>query len=103
MELLPLAEGEIGSVAEVLFRSRASVRTVCTKPQLVVEHSAPQQVLIGQRITMSISLTNTGSGAATGVIVEEDVPEGLAHAAGRELEYEVGVLPPGDTRKLEPT
>jgi uncharacterized repeat protein (TIGR01451 family) len=33
--------------------------------------------------------------------VEEDVPHGLGHAAGRELEYEVGVLRPGETRQLE--
>jgi uncharacterized repeat protein (TIGR01451 family) len=31
------------------------------------------------------------------------VPEGLAHAAGRELEYEVGTLKPGESRQLQLT
>ena len=101
IQLLPLAEGEIGSVAEVSFRAEASVSTICTKPQLTVTHTVPAQVLIGEGVTVSITLSNPGSGAATGVIVEEDVPDGLSHPAGKELEYEVGALAPGETRQLE--
>ena len=32
LQLMPTAEGEIGSVATVHFRTEASVRTVATKP-----------------------------------------------------------------------
>jgi uncharacterized repeat protein (TIGR01451 family) len=35
--------------------------------------------------------------------VEEDVPDGLSHVAGSALEYEIGVLRPGETRELELT
>jgi uncharacterized repeat protein (TIGR01451 family) len=101
VQLLPVAEGRIGSVAEVTFRTQASVSTLCTRPQLVVAHTAPERVLIGENVTLSITLSNPGSGPATGIIVEENVPDGLTHPAGKELEYEVGVLSPGETRKLE--
>lgn len=101
MELLPLEEGEIGSVAQVSFQAEASVRTTCTQPRLTLKHTAAPKVLIGDQVVLSIALSNQGSGAATGVVIEEDVPEGLSHAAGRALEYEVGTLRPGETRNLE--
>jgi len=101
IELMPIAEGEIGSVASVRFAAEASARTVATKPELVVEAAAPSQVLIGQDATLSITISNPGSGVATGVVVEERVPPGMQHPAGSELEYEVGDLMPGESRQLE--
>ncbi len=100
LQVMPESEGEIGSVAEVEFRAQASVRTICTKPQLNIEHKAPQKVLVGDSLTVGITLSNPGTGAATGVVMLEDVPEGLSHPAGSELEYEVGTLRPGETRNL---
>ncbi|MFN0018726.1 MAG: hypothetical protein ACKVP0_10740, partial [Pirellulaceae bacterium] len=70
---------------------------------LKIEHTAPKQVMIGQEVKLGVTITNPGSGAATGVIVEEDVPEGLSHVGGKELEYEIGVLRPGESRELELT
>lgn len=100
MQLLPLAEGEIGSVAQVVFQAHASARSVCTKPELTLTHAGPQRVLIGEPVIFDITVTNVGSGAATGVVLEENVPEGLSHEAGRELEYEIGNLAPGQAKQL---
>ena len=100
MQLLPLQEGQLGSVATVDFQARASVRTTCTKPQLMVKQSAPEKVLIGKDITVSITVSNSGSGDATSIVLVEDVPEQLTHAAGRELEYPIGTLRPGETKQL---
>ncbi|HUT09644.1 MAG TPA: DUF11 domain-containing protein [Thermoguttaceae bacterium] len=103
IKLMPIAEGEIGSVATVAFQADASARTVATKPELVLQTSAPQQVLIGEELTLSITVSNPGSGVATGVVLEEHIPPGLQHPAGAELEYRVGDLPPGESRRLELT
>jgi uncharacterized repeat protein (TIGR01451 family) len=103
IQLEPITEGEIGSVATVRFQANASARSVVTKPQLVVETSAPAQVLSGEQITLVIEVSNPGSGVAKGVVLEEHVPAGLQHSAGADLEYEVGDLPPGESRKLELT
>jgi uncharacterized repeat protein (TIGR01451 family) len=103
IQLLPLTEGEIGSVAQVSFQAQASVRTRCTKPELVVEQRVPEKVLIGEEAIIQIAVMNQGSGAATKILLEENVPAGLAHAAGKELEYEIGTLQPGETRRLELT
>jgi len=103
IKLMPIAEGEIGSVATVAFQAEASARTVATKPELALQTSAPQQVLIGENVTLSITVSNPGSGMATGVVLEEHIPPGLQHPAGAELEYRVGDLPPGESRRLELT
>ena len=101
MDLLPLKEGEIGSIAQVSFQAQASARTVSTKPGLVVEHSGPEKVLKGEDVIFNITLRNPGSGVTTGIVIEEDVPEGLVHLAGSALEYEVGTLRPREEKKLQ--
>ncbi len=101
MELMPTAEGEIGSVATVHIGAEASARTVSTRPKLVLETSAPDQVLIGEQMTLSIVVSNLGTGVATGVVLEDRIPQGLQHSKGTELEYEVGDLRPGESKKLD--
>jgi uncharacterized repeat protein (TIGR01451 family) len=101
IELLPISEGEIGSVASVRFSSDASVKTHATRPELTVTVTAPPQVLIGQRMALRIRVSNPGTGVASGVVLEEHVPEGLTHEAGAEIEYEIGNLNPNETRELD--
>jgi len=103
VELLPQEEGEIGSVARVSFESQASVRTVCTRPQLELQLTAPPKVLIGQNVSVGIRISNPGTGAAENVILEENVPEQFSHPAGSELEFEVGTLRPGESRTAKLT
>jgi uncharacterized repeat protein (TIGR01451 family) len=103
LELMPITEGEIGSVASVSFRADASARTLATKPQLTLQVTAPKQVMIGGDVTLTIRLSNPGSGTAAGVVLAERVPPGLRHPAGTELEFEVGALKPGESRQIELT
>jgi uncharacterized repeat protein (TIGR01451 family) len=101
LHVMPNTEGEIGSTAHVTFAAQATSRSICTRPQLAIEHAAPTKVLIGESLTMAITVANPGTGPATGVIIEEDVPPGLSHVAGAQLEYEVGTLRPGESKRLE--
>ena len=101
VQLMPTAEGEIGSVATVQFAAEASARTTATRPQLVIETTIPDRVQIGEQVAMQIVVSNPGTGVATGVIIEEHIPAGLQHAAGADLEYELGSLKPGESRKLD--
>jgi uncharacterized repeat protein (TIGR01451 family) len=103
VQLLPVAEGEIGSLATVHFRAEASVRTRATRPALALQVTLPPKVMIGDDLTMRIRVSNPGSGVATGVVLTENVPAELKHAAGNELELEVGTLKPGEARDLELT
>lgn len=101
LQVMPQSEGEIGSTAHVTFAAQATSRSICTRPQLTIEHTAPTKVLIGESLAMGITIANPGTGPATGVMIEENVPDGLSHVAGGELEYEVGTLRPGESKRLE--
>lgn len=101
VQVMPVDEGEIGSVATVSFSADVSARTIATKPQLVLKTVAPSKVLIGEEVTLAITVTNTGSGVAHKVVLDERVPAGLQHVAGPELEYEVGDLKPNESRQLD--
>lgn len=103
VELAPMVEGQIGSVARVRFSADASARTTVTKPQITVDVVAPEQVMIGEEAMLAITVSNPGSGEATGVILEADIPANLKHPAGTELEFEVGSLRPNESRRLELT
>lgn len=100
MRVIPRTEGEIGSVARVVFSADAAARTLVTKPVLELTVEAPKTVLAGERAQLFVRVTNTGTGVATGVVLEEVVPPCFQHAAGATLEYRVGTLKPRDSREL---
>jgi len=103
VHLMPVSEGDIGSVATVQFQTQASVRTTATKPELTLRTSASPTVMAGDEVKLQIELSNPGTGVATGVMLLENIPEGLKHPAGNSIEFEVGNLAPGESRKLELT
>jgi len=101
IELMPQTEGEIGSVASVSFRAEASVRSRATKPAVAIACSEPQPTLIGRDAGITITVSNPGTGIATGVVLEGFLPENVSHRSGRELEFDIGQLKPGEARTIE--
>jgi uncharacterized repeat protein (TIGR01451 family) len=101
LEVMPIDEGEVGSVATVQFSAHSSVKTIATRPELQLEVVAPKEAMIGSDVALVIKISNPGSGPATGVVLKEFVPENFSHSGGTELEYEVGELKPKETRELE--
>jgi len=101
MELMPEAEGEVGSVASVSFRADATLRTRATKPALVIDCPPPKPVRIGGDLPVSLTVSNPGSGTATGVVLEAFLPETVSHRAGPELEFDVGQLRPGESKTID--
>jgi len=57
--------------------------------------------LAGQQHLVQIDVTNPGSGDATGVMLLASVPAGVSHASGPALEFELGTLRAGESRRLE--
>jgi len=101
IELMPQTEGEIGSVASVSFRAEASVRSRATKPAVAIACSEPQPTLIGRDAAITITVSNPGTGIATGVVLEGLLPENVSHRSGGELEFDIGQLKPGEARTIE--
>ena len=102
MEIVPETEGELGSVASVKFAAQASVRTISTQPRLSIKQTTAPEVLGGNTTMVYIDITNTGSGTAKDVRLEEDVPGIFRHLTGASaLQQDVGDLAPGETLRFE--
>jgi uncharacterized repeat protein (TIGR01451 family) len=101
MELMPEAEGDVGSVASVSFRADATLRTRATKPALAIDCPPPEPVRIGGDVEVTLTISNPGSGTATGVVLEAFLPETVSHRAGGELEVDVGQLRPGESKTID--
>lgn len=101
MELIPTDEGELGSVATVSFAVQASAKARSTRPELVLRLSSKPRVHVGQQQLVQIEVSNPGSGDATGVVLLETVPAGVSHEAGPAVEFEVGTLRAGESRRME--
>jgi uncharacterized repeat protein (TIGR01451 family) len=101
MELMPEAEGDVGSVASVSFRADATLRARATKPALAIDCPPPEPVRIGGDVEVTLTVSNPGSGTATGVVLEAFLPETVSHRAGPELEFDVGQLRPGESKTID--
>jgi uncharacterized repeat protein (TIGR01451 family) len=101
MQVMPKAEGDLGSVATVTYSAQASVKTKCTMPQLAIRMTAPSEVMIGNQQHVKIEIRNPGSGDATKVMLFENIPPNVKHAAGPALEFEIGTLRAGETREID--
>ncbi|MEZ6092195.1 MAG: hypothetical protein R3C05_30185 [Pirellulaceae bacterium] len=99
LQMLPHTEGELGSVARLSFEAAASVRTLSTRPELKIVQRAAEQVLIGQQVEIEIEVSNPGTGTAYGVVLQEDVPDGLEHPKGKQLDNLLGDIQPGQVRR----
>ena len=104
--LKPIQPGEIGSVAQVTFATQASMRTLVTKPVIEITHQTEPRVLIGQNVIFDVVVQNKGDGPAKNVVIQEDVPEQLdfpdagLDTGNRGLEYEIGTLMPGQSKRV---
>jgi uncharacterized repeat protein (TIGR01451 family) len=101
MELMPTDEGELGSVATVTFAAQASAKVRSTRPELALRLAAAPRVMLGQQHIVEIEVSNPGTGDATNVVLLETVPDGVSHEAGPALEYPIGTLAAGETKRVE--
>ena len=104
MEIMPLEEGRMGSVAQVVFQTSASGEGIVAKPQLAVQTQGVKQIGIGNSTELTILLSNPGTGTAKNVVLTENVPPQLQHEAKDSvLTYNVGDLKPNETRTINLT
>ncbi|MDR1290586.1 MAG: DUF11 domain-containing protein [Planctomycetaceae bacterium] len=101
MRVIPVREGEIGSVAVVNYYAEASSRSMVTRPQIHVEVKAPQEVRLGEVANVEITISNPGTATTTGIVIEEYIPDGLYHKDGKVLvNKNIDNLKPKEAKKL---
>lgn len=103
LKVLPIEPGQIGSVATVAFASAVTTSIKITAPQLSIAMEGPAEVVLGEKLTYRYTLRNSGQGVAKSVYLRAILPPELKHPGGSDLEYEVGILPPGGEKIIDLT
>jgi uncharacterized repeat protein (TIGR01451 family) len=98
IKVVPLEEGEIGSVATVNFVAEVSTSTSvkqAAKPEIKLEVQNRGTAKVGENVLFRFRVANEGSADAQGVSLQDIVPVGFEHPAGKDVTYEIGDLPAG--------
>jgi len=98
IKVVPLEEGEIGSVATVNFVAEVSTSTSvkqAAKPEIKLEVKNRETVMVGENVLFRFRVSNEGSVDARDVSLQDIVPIGFEHPAGKDVTYEIGDLPAG--------
>jgi uncharacterized repeat protein (TIGR01451 family) len=103
VKVVPIAEGQVGSVATVSFAAEVASRTTIASPRLSLRLNAAPQVRLGDTITLNFLVSNTGTVDAQRVVLRNIMPENLklADVSERDLEYEIGTIPPGKSQTVQ--
>jgi len=104
IKVVPIEEGDVGSIATVNFTSEVATRTAVRQPaapDLRVRMNAPRQANVGQAIVFSFKIENAGQRDAKDVSLQNIIPVGFQHAAGNDLTYDVGTIPAGKSFEID--
>lgn len=103
VKVVPVAEGQVGSVATVNFSAEVASRTTIASPKLSVKLTAAPQVRVNETVTLNFVITNNGSVDAHRVVLRNLIPENLKlpDVAERDLEYDMGTLPAGKSQTVQ--
>lgn len=96
----PADEGEVRSRAVVSFSAAAEARTKVTRPKIALAMTAVETGRVGDEVTFTIKVTNSGTGTANKMAVQATLTDGLNHAQGNLIETELANLPAGESRVL---
>jgi uncharacterized repeat protein (TIGR01451 family) len=98
VRLLAETRGDLTPEAWVTFTCASTLRLHVHEPCLVLKAQAPDQILVGEAANIAFTVTNTGDAPADKVKIEASLSEGLEHGGGKQLEFNVGALAPGESR-----
>ena len=87
----------------VSFEAGVVATTKVVAPKLILAITGAEKGVVGEPITLSISVANVGNAPAEGVLFRNHIPDGLLHPYGPSLENEIGYLEVGETRRVNLT
>jgi uncharacterized repeat protein (TIGR01451 family) len=98
IKVIPLEEGEIGSVATVNFVAEVSTSTSvrpAAQPKIKLKVTNRETAKVGENVLFRFRIANEGATDAENVSLQDIVPAGFEHPAGKDVTYEIGNLPAG--------
>ncbi len=101
LQLVADAHGDVLPQAWVTFTGSALTCIRIREPQLSLKVAAPEKkLLVGDPAGFTLAVSNPGDGAAEQVKIHATLSEGLEHARGSKVDFEVGNLAAGESRTV---
>lgn len=101
VQLLSVAKGDLACQASVSFMGMSIARLQVREPKLTIKASAPEKALLGDPVTISLTVTNPGDGVADQVKVKAALSDGLEHVRGKTIDFDLGNMAPNETRSVQ--
>jgi len=101
MVLLAEVKGDLSCQASVTFTGATTARIRVREPKLALKASAPEKVLLGDVATVAFTVSNPGDAGADHVRLKAMLSDGLQHAQGRIVEFDLGNLGPNENRSIQ--
>ena len=92
VKLIPSRRGDLELSSKVRFTGEAAGKFVVAEPMLQIGIEGPEEVMIGEPASHTISISNPGTGTARNISLEALIPTGLKHPRGERLLLDVGRL-----------
>ncbi len=100
IKMIPSQRGELATTASVRFTGTAANVFKVEEPLLKLAVEAPAEVIVGDPLVQSITITNPGTGIAQNVKIQVTPAEGLEATRGDRSQIEIGELNPGESRTV---
>jgi uncharacterized repeat protein (TIGR01451 family) len=101
MKLVAETKGDVSPQAWVTFTGCSVMRVKVREPKLLLKASAPERVLVGDAAAFTLTVSNPGDGSADQVKIHALLSDGLEHARGNKVDFEIGNLAAGETRSVQ--
>ena len=98
--MIPSQRGDLSTTANVRFTGTAASVFTVAEPLLQVSTKAPAEVIVGDPLVQTVTVTNPGTGIAHNVTIHIAAPEGLEATRGDRSKILIGALNPGDSRTV---
>jgi uncharacterized repeat protein (TIGR01451 family) len=95
-------EGVWDGCTSITYTSVAGCRSVkVVRPALEITKTITPEILVCDPATVTLKVTNPGSGAANNVVITDRLPNGLQASDGKSTaSFEIGALAPGESKEV---
>jgi uncharacterized repeat protein (TIGR01451 family) len=100
MKLQANVKGDVTPQAWVTFTGSSVMRIRVREPKLTLKASAPDKALVGDPAAFTLTVSNPGDGSADQVKIQAMLSEGLEHARGNKIDFDIGNLAAGESRNV---
>jgi len=101
VKLVCSGKGDINCQAWVTFTGSTAMTIRVREPKLMIKATAPERVLVGDACTFMLTVSNPGDHPADQVKIHASLTDGLEHARGKNVDYDLGSLAAGETRSVQ--